>query len=99
MRSGVHAHADSLQVARVPFDDKITINFYMSGEGFNKLTSACPCPVWMMKVAADHNKAMFATDTPEETFDVADAPLGRIVNDDQSVIQSFSHSVVKSLHS
>ena len=53
----------------------IKVTFWMSPEGHQKLTSLCPCAVWMMKVVSEEKKAMFSSFSLEETLECADAHL------------------------
>ena len=62
------------QVATTMFGE-IPLTFWMSAEGYQKLTSLCPCMVWMMKAVSDTKKAMFAGGAIEETLECADACL------------------------
>ena len=57
----------------------VEVTFWLSGEGYSKLTSLCPCPLWMVKPGLDEKKAMFLSSFEEKTFDFADAWLGRLL--------------------
>ena len=65
------------QVASATFGDGdgITMHYFMSAEGFQKLTSLCPCPVWFVKAVADARKALFVSSELEETVECSDAYL------------------------
>lgn len=49
------------------------IDLYMSPEGFQKMASIAPCPVWFMKAGFEEKKAMFVSSFEEETLQFADA--------------------------
>ncbi|CAE7035549.1 unnamed protein product [Symbiodinium sp. CCMP2592] len=58
--------------------DGITMHYFMSAEGFQKLTSLCPCPVWFVKPVTDAKKALFESSEVEETVECSDAHGGKI---------------------
>ena len=55
--------------------DGITMHYFMTAEGFQKLTSLCPCPVWFDKPVTDAKKALFLSSEIEETMECSDAYL------------------------
>ena len=52
------------QVASASFSaqgggESVKVDFWLSGDGFSKTTSLCPCSVWMVKAGYDAKKALF----------------------------------------
>ncbi|CAE7717113.1 unnamed protein product [Symbiodinium sp. CCMP2456] len=71
----------SVKVASATFGNGgngITMHYFMSAEGFQKLTSLCPCPVWFVKAVADAKKALFVSSELEETMECSDAHGGKV---------------------
>ena len=51
----------------------IQVKFWLTAEGFQKLTSLCPCPFWLVKPAADEKKSMFISSLTKITMSFANA--------------------------
>ena len=62
-----------LQVASVVFGDGCTVKYWLTAEGYQKLTSLCPCAVWFAKAGLEEKKAMFVAGLKESTIECADA--------------------------
>ena len=61
-------------MATANFSDS-TIDFWLSGEGFNKTASLCPCAPWLMKGGFDVGKSLFSTFLDEKVIRVPDSHL------------------------
>ena len=57
------------------FNDDVKIDYYISGEHWNKATCAVPCPVWLFKSGFAEDKALFKGISAEEQMEIADAFL------------------------
>ena len=61
------------QVGTAVFDDGKKVTYWMSPEGFQKMTSLCPCACWMAKAGVEEKKAVFKTGIVESPKDFCDA--------------------------
>lgn len=53
-----------------------TIKYFMTAEGFQKVTCLAPCPIWFMKVSDPSKSAMFSSGRYEKTLEFTNAQLG-----------------------
>lgn len=60
----------SLKVATLELD--IDIPLFMTQDGFQKMASIAPCPVFFMKPGFEEKKALFSSAFELETLDFAD---------------------------
>ena len=53
-----------------------TIKYYLTADGFQKLTCLAPCPLWFMKVSDPSKSAMFSAGKYDKTLEFTNAHLG-----------------------
>ncbi|CAE7562263.1 unnamed protein product [Symbiodinium sp. CCMP2592] len=63
----------SVKVASATFGT-LDIDFWMSGDGYNRATSLCPCAVWLVKPGYDLKRAMFDCIYDEDVIEFPDSP-------------------------
>ena len=55
-------------------DKDITVDYFLQGDGFAKVTNAVPCPVWLFKTGFTEEKALFKGYAEDVQLDISNAP-------------------------